>query len=399
MTAQQDTLARLDQLLMRVLDGEATVEERRELLSLPDSQVQLAELRGLSGVLLDAVRAAAGDTPELADPVLQALGRDEGWSAISAAMRSVVAHPVDVADGVMAALALADPVDAAFSELRALAAEPVDVTDVVMAAILGDAPAEAPVAAADKLDQATTEAWISALHDGELPVEERLRIAAELPSDRAALSELTAYAELGRLVKTALKARTRKADLGPVWAAVAEGIGLEGPEHVPGWEPVGAAVRVAVAERAAQTAGEQIELADAVMAALPLPRATVAELNLDGEPQPQSDSASVPWWQSMWAPAVLMAGAALALLLALQGGTDVMPSPGADPGGDRASEEAFELASVNDAELEEFETADGVMLHVLQAGDGGPMILMLEELPNDQQLEDEGWDAIEWEEI
>ena len=365
MTDQQD-ITRLDQLLMRVLDGEATAEERRELLNLPDSELQLAELRGLSGVLHDAVVAAAGSEPELAGPVLQALGRDDGWTAIGDALRSSVAEPVDVADG-------------------------------VMAAILGEAPAEAPIAAAAQ-EEASPEAWISALHDGELPVEERLRIAEDLAGDRAALSELSAYAELGRLLKTAVSERSRRVELAPVWGAVAEGIGLEGAEHVPGWEPVSSALRQAITDRAALTPGEQVELADAVMSALPQPKPEPAEINLAPEaPEPERQAA--PWWQ-LWAlPAAVMASALLLLFTLFSGtGPGVVEGPGAVANNDREIEEAFELASVNDAELEDFETAEGVMLHVLQAESGGPMILMLEEL-SDQDDEDAGWDDIEWEEI
>ncbi len=287
MTDSQDTLARLDQLLMRVIDGEASLEERRELLTLPEADVQLAELRGLSEVLSEAVMAAAGDEPELAGPVLEALGRDDGWSAISDALRESVDRPVDVADGVMAALGLSDAVDVAFSGLRDLASEPVDVVDGVMAAILDEATEEAPVAAAEALEEASPEAWISALHDGELPVEERLRIAADLPQDRAALSELTAYAEIGRLVKTALTQEARQADLSPVWAAVAQGIGLDGPEHVPGWEPVGLALRAAIEDRARLTVGEGVELSAAIMAAIPEPQPGPVEINLDPELGPE----------------------------------------------------------------------------------------------------------------
>lgn len=395
MTDQQDTLKRLDQLLMRVLDGEASVEERRELLSLPDADVQLAELRGLSDVLLDAVMAAAGDEPELAGPVLQALGRDDGWAAISDAMRESVVAPIDLADGVMAALGLSDVVDAAFSELRGLASEPVDVADTVMAAILGDAIATVPVAAAEIVEEASPEAWLSALHDGELAIEERLRIAGDLANDRAALNELTAYAEIGRLVKTALTEQTRKADLAPVWAAVAHGIGLEGPEHVPGWAPVGAALRAAIEDRAGLTAGEQVELADAVMSALPEPKPEPAEINLAPETEPETRTA--PWWRQITLPALALATAAMGIMFVIQG-SEVVPGPGVTAGNDRSVEEAFELASVNHAELEEFETAEGVMLHVLQSEDGGPMILMLEEI-SDQQLDDQAWDDIEWEEI
>lgn len=398
MTDQQDTLARLDQLLMRVLDGEASPSEHQELLSLPDQAVQLAALRGFSEVLVDAVRTAAGDEPQLAEPVLQALGRDDGWAAIAGALQSSVAAPIELADGVMAALGLEDAVSEAFAGLRGLAAEPVDVAEGVMAAILGEAPAAAPVAAADLLETASPEAWISALHDGELPIQERLRIAAELPGDRAALSEISAYAELGRLVRSTLQAEDRKAQLDGVWAAVADGIGLEGPEHVPGWEPVGEALRHAVAARGVLTAGQERELADHVMAALPQPKPEPAALEL--APDPSAGPVSVSWWQGLFLPALAMVSAAVLLVTFVQTGSGVVPvAPGGDPGTTVYQEEAFELASANDAELEDFVSSDGVTLQVLQSEGGGPMILMIEEVSPDQLAEDAGWDDIEWEEL
>ncbi len=389
MSDQQETLGRLDQLLMRVLDGEATVQERQELLALPDSEVQLAALRGLSEVLVEAVRTAAGQEPELAEPVLCALGRDDGWSTIAGAMRQSVAGSIDVADQVMASLGLTDEVSEALSELRGLASSPVDLVDGVMASILEEASPEASAETVDKLEVASPEAWVSALHDGELSVEERLRIANELPGDQRALAELTAYAEIGRMVRQALREETRQVSLEQVWPKVAGSIGLESPDHVPGWEPVAAALRTAVATRSELTLGEQRELADHVMAALPQETMEPVELNLAPDPS----NAALPWWRGVVGPGLALVAVALFMVSWVQTGGEAPGTPGID-----SMEEVFELASANDAELEDFEMADGVMLHVLQAEEGGPMILMLEEV-SDSHREDDGWEDIDWEEI
>jgi hypothetical protein len=261
-----------------------------------------------------------------------------------------------------------------------------------MAAILGTGAEIAPVVAADKLEEASPDAWISALHDGELSKQERLRIAPELAKDRAALAEITAYAELGRLIRSMVHQEVQLGQLDAIWPAVSDAIGLESPCHVPGWEPIGAALREAVADRSQLTAGDQREMADHVMTALPQPRSQPAELDLS--PDTPSAAPAVAWWRGLLGPALAVMAVALVMVSLIQNGSEVGPGPG--PVIDEI--EIFELASANHAEIEEIETAEGVMLHVLQSEDGGPMILMLKEI-TDQQVDDEGWDSIDWEEI
>jgi len=357
----QDTAipTRLDALLMRVLDEEASAEERGELTADPTTETHLAALRDLGALIRDAVleEAAAGVS--------------------------------DVAEPVMAALGLTDELSDAFASLRERADAPIDVADSVMAAL---ADLEAPVAtvAAAPVEEAPSEAIYSALHDGELSAQERLRIAETLVNDRVALNALSAYAELGRLLRNTLKEATRSADLDGLWVGVARSIGLEDPERVPGWEPVSVALKAAVAERSQLTAGEQRELADAVMAALPAPVVEPVELDLaavETAPRPS-------WFRSLAGPALAMAAALLVVVGLLVPDADEVPGTATGP--DDA--EVFELAQANDAEIEELVLGDGLMIHVLQGEEeGAPMILVIEEQPT-EDVEDP-WAQIEWEEL
>ncbi len=153
---------RLEELHMRVLDGEASPTEHAELLAMADAQPPLDAFCVRGG----AIRAAFGVpcplnvstdvsanvstdvSVDIADDVMAAIDAEHAWEPFGASLRdalsSVGALPIDVADDVMRALAE----EAAFAPQAALLRTafapapmhvPFDVSDAVMAAITGAA--------------------------------------------------------------------------------------------------------------------------------------------------------------------------------------------------------------------------------------------------------------------
>lgn len=259
---------------------------------------------------------------------------------LRAALREALAvpGPCDVAGDVMALL----EEDAAWAPLGdalrdALAPPPaLDFAGDVLAAL---APSRAP-AAPVVVDDPDLE--LSAFFDGALEGERKTAVAARLKTDAGARATLQAFADQGHLLREAV---AKDVD---VWPAVARGIGTE-PDHVAGWEPIAAQIREAFASI------PQIDVAGAVQAAI--------------EPR----LARMPRWASLWVPLAGFAAAA-ALLFA------VMPTPRG--GGGLVSElGAFALSARNDAEVEQIEAAEDVVVQVMQFEDGGPTFILVDETP------------------
>lgn len=291
-TMETTVPGRLEALLMRAFDGEATPEERAELSAWADAEPRLAELAELRAALREAL-AVPGPVDVAAD-VLAALDED-AWAPLGDALRDAVAPPtLDLADAVMGALA-PDP----------------------------------------DLD-------LSAWADGELPVARKAAVVQRLREDADARATLAFYAESGRMLRDSVAS-----DAVDVWPGVARGVGIE-PDHVAGWEPIAEQVR------AAFRAIPEIDVAGAVQAAI--------------EPK----LARIPLWASLGVP---LGGflAAAALLFAVL--------PGAGPGttGLGSLATSFALAAVNDAQVEEIETAPDVTAQVMQFEDGGPTFILVDE--------------------
>lgn len=326
---QQDAMQRLDVLLMRVIDGEASVAERAELLSLADADVRLAELSQLRSRLRDAVAVASSDPIEVVGEVMAALMLDDGWDVASEALREAVAEP-----------------------------SPVDLADGIMAALIPE-PEPEPAA------------LLSALHDGELSAEVRRKMAGEF--DREALDALTSYAELGRMMREAVSAQVNRAAPIDAWEGVAHAIGLEDPNHVPGWEPLGDAIRAAVADASELSAEAEVAMTAAIMNSLPRPEV---------KPEPVVEPEPGRWSLSRWfagSPATVVAVLA-AMLLAVYAVGEQPPTVQQDGTEAVAQlEQVLEIQINNTAEVEALEYADDVFVQVVQLEDGAPILLMVDE--------------------
>ena len=133
---------RLEELLTRAFDGEATPEERSELDRLTIVEPRLAQLAELR----DALRAAltVPGPVDIAGEVMAILAEDAEWAPTGAALADAVRRPVDVADDVMTAIDIA--AIGLWPALRETVSVPVDLADGVLAAIAADA-AFAPIGA------------------------------------------------------------------------------------------------------------------------------------------------------------------------------------------------------------------------------------------------------------
>ncbi len=359
MSHNEPVMERLDVLLMRVVDGEASEAERLELLDLADAEPRLAELRDLRGRLRQAVFGQVSEHLDVVGEVLSALTLVDGWEEAADELRS---------------------------ELRSgLAEDSLDLADRVMAQLSAE-----PLIQEQPSERDLLEMQLSAMVDGELSAAERVGLAARLGP--AQLNLMTVWADQGRQLREGLAEAVKHEEL-TLWAGVAEQIGLADPEHVPGWEPVAQALREALAEYAQLTASQEVAMTAAIMNGLPLvepaldfePGSMAADADTESEDAFENSGLgrlfSSPGLQ--WA-AALAAGVLLALFVF---GNPQVDSPVADqPGQDRVAlvtepgdTGAMEFLEVNDAEVEELESADDVMVQVFQIEDGAPMFLMIDE--------------------
>ncbi len=141
-------------------------------------------------------------------------------------------------------------------------------------------------------------AWISALLDRELPMDEHLEASERLVANAAAGRQLAAYADLGRRLREQITAEAGQVD--SLWHGVASGIGIADPEAVPGWD----AQVLAEAVRFEQ--GSAPDLTDAVLALVARDARVLAPYE---EPEAVN--------QTSWPAVVAFAAVAAALLLVL----------------------------------------------------------------------------------
>ena len=350
--ATEQELSRIDALLMRVLDEEATSDERQELLALADADTRLAELTELRTQLREAVFAWSDDAVEVVGAVMAALQVDDGWDALS--------------DGLRAAFAV-----------EALAEDTFDISELVMAAVA------APTVAAE---EPPPEAVFSALHDGELSAERRVEMARELGRDRGALSALNDYADIGRLIREGLDDEARHADLTPVWRGVAPAIGLSDPEEIPGWAPITDAVRDAVAAASVMSAAESAALTNTVMDGIPKP---IRELEHADELDELVNPSDLRGWivRLIGPAAILALGLMLVIpqLWQVPEKDSIEPTPPVaenvqqDDAIEPMSDGAFADAG-SGMKVESLETADNVFVQVMQFDDDGPLFLMIDDV-------------------
>lgn len=235
------------------------------------------------------------------------------------------------------ALAVPGPVDLAGDVLELLME---DAAWAPMGDALRDAVAAPTIDLADAvLDHLDADLELSAWTDGELAPERKAAVVERLRKDPAARETLAFYAESGRHLREALSTKV------DVWPGVADAIGAD-PSGVAGWEPVADQLRDAF------RAIPEIDIAGAVQAAI--------------EPR----LAKWPRWASLAVPLAGFAAAAAMLLAVL---------PSSLPTQGLGSLATFALAAVNDAQIEEIETAPDVTAQVMQFEEGGPTIILVEE--------------------
>jgi negative regulator of sigma E activity len=364
---------RLEALLTRAFDGEATDEERDELASLAAEPRMraLAELR-------DAVRAALAvpGPVDLAESVMNALDADAAWGPFGADLADAVraaesgAPMIDLVDSVMAAV----EADAAWASVgsslaEALRAPAIDIADLVMAGIDQDA-AWAPLGAsvreavaAPPIDIADLvmgtvgpDAELSAYFDGELASDRTSAVATRLLRDAGARDQLATFARMGEGLRSAThRGSTHRAS--DVWPGVADAIGVE-RDVVHGWERIAAPLREAFA------AIPPIDVAGAVMAAV--------------EPV----AVRMPRWASLGGPLLGFAMAAALLFAVLPESPPVAPDAEGQLAELVRAAPDLRLATINDAQVEELTAARDVVVQVMQFEEGGPTFILVDDPPS-----------------
>ena len=359
------SLTRLDTLLMRVLDDQASEVERQELMALADAEPRLAAQRELRERLRAALSDAAADPIDVLPQVLAALAIEDPWQSIASGLRDAVDGDIDLADGIMAALGG------------------------------GELPEQTPAASLepDPLPTAEEERGMlfSAMVDGELSREKRAEISAFLADDKKALDEMTEFAELGRVIRSAVELETRRANLDGLWEDICPKIGVEDPEHVPGWEQTAALLREAVQERASLSASDEGAFTAAIMNGIP-----AQEHRSDVQaPEREPAAANDGFWRVMGDPRSLLT--AMAALFAVVLGLRFLtadnapsvdePTVPSDPVAqlvetplqDSSERTAGMTQDHNHAEVEELESGRDVTVHIMPGMEGAPMFMMIDE--------------------
>jgi negative regulator of sigma E activity len=371
---------RLEALLMRAFDGEATPGERGELAAVADADPRLAAWAELRGALRAAL--AVPGPVDIAGDVMAALDADRAWAPLGASLASVLggadAPPIDLADAIAAQIAAmgvytsdADapldpetewaPLGAALRD--AVRAPAVDLADLVMASIANEA-VWAPVGeavrdivrAAPPIDvvapvmvELDPDAELSAYFDGELSSERTAVVAARLLRDVGARDRLAAYASLGESLRDATQ---RGEDL---WPGVADGVGLE-RDALHGWAAIAAPLKEAFA------AIPPIDVAGSVMS------------------QIEPVAVRMPRWASLGGPLLGFALAA-AMLFAVLPTAPTAPTRRPEDGVAAVAAD-LRLATINDAQVEEIYAPGDVVVQVMQFEDGGPTFILVDDPPS-----------------
>jgi hypothetical protein len=307
-----------------------------------------------------AVRSEAGDVDVSVD-VVSPLG-DPLWP-IAAAVRSV-AGVVELAPAVLEALGeVSVPIAAAVAD----AAGELDVAPAVLHNLGVQAlpVADAVAAEAGTIDVLATlgpafaEGWVAGLLDRELPAAAHRLAAARVLRHPEVAAELTAFAEVGRHVRTAI---TESCGATPyLWEHVAAELGLADPEQVAGYE------EGVVAQAVRESAGS-IQVAPAVMAQL-RPVAVAPE----ADPVPEAAN-TAPW---RWAGVALAAAALIVVIVGRVAPLDAMLGDG-EPSSVMWTPD---FASADEVQVEELDYDEGVNVTVQLPDEEGdrPLIIWVNE--------------------
>ena len=352
-----DGLSEIDALLGVILEGTSEAADRERFLGLVAADKRFTD--DLKSRASDLFSAGEVDL-EICQELLLAMTKGDGWGVVSEAIRQDLEFDSDVASEGF------DPA----------------MVDSVMSAVEAIEPKVA-ISAADKTGQ-----MLSCLVDGELSESDRISFTAEIATDDSALRVLSDHADLGRLIRESINAKVKRVDFAPMWVEVSRGIGMESPEHVEGWAPVGAAIREVIQEAANFSVEQKMAMSGAVMSEVERLVANDAaaaefEIALEEAKKPRRR------WFSFLPHAVAFAGVAAAVLVApMLGGGDV------NTGDDQDTFE-MEYAEVDLAEMESLEYANDVLVQVIMDVEGdGPLIIFVDEdIP---QVGDDEWDDADW---
>lgn len=339
---------RLEALLTRAFDDEATDEERSELdLLAPRALESDARLLALAE-LRNAIRTSLAAPPvDVAEGVMEALDADAAWAPFGADLAHALGVPPegvpalgDLSDAVMAEIEADAAWAAAGSTLRsdlvaAVRSPPIDIADLVMSSIDPDAE-------------------LSACFDGELPPERTAVVAARLLRDPSARHQMAAFANVGEGLRSATHRGFAQPGSG-VWAGVADAIGVE-RDVVHGWDAIATPLREAFAEI------PPIDVSGAVMAAIEPP------------------VVRMPRWASLGGPLLAFAMAAALLFAVLPMSRNAsFPSDGAPQTASVSAAPDLRLAAINDAHVEELSAANDVVVQVMQFEANGPTFILVDD--------------------
>ena len=378
--AQHDDRLPTDLRTLVLMDDEDLVDDAAALLAIlgvdPSEGLLSDAVRHESGIdIADAVLAAIG-SPEKAPvaeavrseagPVPEMEAPEDGWQPIAAALVERLtdeARGGDVSRNVLAAVGA--PIPHAVADAVRAEAGRVDIAHAVMAD-LGVTPLAIAAAVRDEAGtvdvvpavMGTVEAtWLCGLLDGQLLPQAHQDAARALMKDPARGRELTALASVGPALREAIAAEAGSVSL---WAPVATSIGLADPEHVEGWDGA------SFASELREEAGD-VDIAEAVMRRIHGAHIVSGPVAEPVVPEPANTG-----WRAVGPAAALVAVAALLLLVVGVPTGRVAPSQG----------EPLQFASASEVTIEELSYADDVIVHVMPAEGGAPLIVWVDEEVN-----------------
>lgn len=305
-------------------------------------------------------------------PIAEAVHYEAGLAPVDAAVLAAVGRPVlpmaaavhaeagEIELAASVASAIGDQVLPLAAALRAEAGL-VDVADAVLEAIGGEA--RVPVSDAvrseagevdvwPELAPAFDEAWLSAMLDGELAPAAHRVAAGRLGRNLRLGREMTAFADIGQQLRSAVAEEAGEAP--SVWSEVAKAIGIADPEEVVGYD--GAEVAAAIRAEAGT-----VDVTAAVMATIRRQAVVPVEPEI---PEPANDSGF------SWGAVAAVA----AVLLVVVGVARVMPFGGS------STETSADLTFASAAEItvNELSYDENTFVQVIQAeaDDGGSALII-----------------------
>ncbi len=214
---------------------------------------------------------------------------------------------------------------------------------------------------------------LSAMVDGELDVAARRDLAQKLSGSPQARSMLSFYALLGQQIRDTLRVEGSLGSAPSLWDAVAQRLDLDSTPEEVAWTHLSEAL-----VHGLRRDSTSVDLTERIMARV-LPPEPVLPSSMP-RPEESREFRPVVARPSVFRriPAISMVFALLALVLVL----NVKESPDVGDGESDKSpstEPAFELAEVNQTEIEDLTVAGNSTVQVFQMEDGAPLVIFIEE--------------------